>query len=597
MKAKNKKWFSVFLIKILSNLDYDTSNKERILSILNTEEIETFVRNNKYKLSHNKIRYFVLCDFLKNKKFLEGLKLIISSSKNPTTVGSWIRNDLIKLFPNEVENVFKQLKLNFPKDINLMIAYFRNKLHYCKVCNKPTLRIYCSIKCANKDPEFISKKEQTILNKYGVTHIAKSKIVRDKFKKTIREKYGVDNVSQNKEIRNKINKTNLEKYGHINCAHGSNEKKIEETMLKKYGKKHFNNVEKRRNTLLKKYGVIHNNQKSFNHYNELTKEFVEQNFIKDNKFLLEDFQKYFNLSLTVAYRYKKYFDINFNNVLKKIQSSRQQTELFNWIPEKNKILNDRTVINPYEIDIYLPDKKIGIEYNGIFWHSSLFNTNKNYHLMKTNLCKENGIQLFHIFENDDIEIWKSIILSKLGLSKKIYARNCFLKEIPALDAKIFCDNNHLQGGVFSKINLGLFYENNLVSVMTFSKPRFNKDYNWELIRFCSLKNTTIVGGASKMFNFFIKNNNGKIISYANKKWSNGNLYKQLGFKYVKDTAPGFSYVIHGEVFSRLSLQKHKLKFLKEYSKEKTAEEILSEAGYGKIYDCGNQIWEFDISKI
>ena len=150
------------------------------------------------------------------------------------------------------------------------------------------------------------------------------------------------------------------------------------------------------------------------------------------------------------------------------------------------INNNRKIIAPYELDIYLPEKKLAIEFDGLFWHNDKSGKDKNYHLDKTEKCEKQGIQLIHIFEDEWIEkqiIVKSIIKSKIGIyDKKIYARKCQIKEIAIKDKNDFLRMNHLQGEDHSQIKLGLFYENELVSVMTFGKPRFNKKYDFEYMK-------------------------------------------------------------------------------------------------------------------
>ena len=184
-----------------------------------------------------------------------------------------------------------------------------------------------------------------------------------------------------------------------------------------------------------------------------------------------------------------------------------------------KLENDRKTLDGLELDIVLPKNNLAIECNGNYWHTELQGKDKHYHLNKTVECEKKNIQLLHILESewiDKSDIWKSIINSKLGLSNRIYARKCEIKEI--LDPKIkndFLECNHLQGKDRSSIKLGLYYQRELVSVMTFCKSRFNKNYEWEISRFASLLDTTIIGGASKLLSHFKKVYNPKsIITYA-----------------------------------------------------------------------------------
>ena len=239
----------------------------------------------------------------------------------------------------------------------------------------------------------------------------------------------------------------------------------------------------------------------------------------------------------------------------------------------------------------LPDYSLGIEFNGSYWHSENFKPS-NYHLEKTEACEKKNIQLLHIFDFDDLEIWKSIILNKLKMNIKIPARKCEVKELKYSEVKDFLENNHLQGSAKSKINLGLFFEGNLVEVMTFSKPRFNKKYDYELLRLCTLKNFNVIGGASKLFKYFRENFKGSVISYANRRFSNGKIYEILGFKRISESKPNYFWIKNDIVLSRYQTQKHKLKSFDNYDESKSESQILSEAGFVKIFDCGNYVYEF-----
>ena len=326
--------------------------------------------------------------------------------------------------------------------------------------------------------------------------------------------------------------------------------------------------------------------------------YVRENFIEDGLFKIKEFAEYFDiLSLKGAKQSKSRLGITEPN--KKLKT-KTQTKLFMDIPTENKILNYRKLIFPQEVDIYLPDIKLAIEYDGLMFHSqgkskySIFKgVPENYHLEKTNLVESEGAQLFHIFEGEDLDIWISMIKNKLGLNTKIYARKCLVKEVSSQEARKFLEDNHLQGYANSKIRLGLYYNEELVSLMTFSKPRYTKNYDWELVRFCTLKGYNVVGGASKLLSSFRSNYKGSIISYANRRWSNGDLYRRLGFREINRTSPGYYYFKENEMilYTRDRFQNHKLKDLLETLDERlTEEENMFENDYRKIYDCGNLVF-------
>jgi len=276
------------------------------------------------------------------------------------------------------------------------------------------------------------------------------------------------------------------------------------------------------------------------------------------------------------------------------QTSLQQKELFDFVSTivTNIKENDRELISPYEIDLLLPESKIAIEYNGIYWHS--FNKKESSseimkHSYKHDMCLDNGYKLIQINENEWCEK-RSIIESKLrnemGMSNKIYARKCKIIKLDSQQHKKFMDQNHVQGGKGCNIAYGLKYNDDLVAVMSFNK---HKKYNWEITRFANKLDTVVVGGASKLFKRFIKENNpDQILTYADRRYSNGNLYNKLGFKLNGITKPNYCYVKSSKVYSRQQFMKHKLKDkLETFDPKLTEVENMFNNGYRRLWDAGN----------
>jgi hypothetical protein len=222
-------------------------------------------------------------------------------------------------------------------------------------------------------------------------------------------------------------------------------------------------------------------------------------------------------------------------------------------------------------------------------------------LNKTNECLSKGIRLIHIFEDEWInrkEIWKSMLLNMLGLiNNRIYARQCAVKLVSPNESRIFLNNNHIQGYSVSKYNYGLYYNDELVSLMTFGIPRINMggnrgDGGYELVRFCNKLNTVVVGAASRLFKHFIEDMNPlKVVSYSDKRWSTGKLYSILGFEYSHDSAPNYYYVDGLSRLNRFRFRKSML--VKEgYDEGKSEHEIMLNRGLYRIYDCGTTVWKF-----
>ena len=495
-----------------------------------------------------------------------------------------------------IKNEFlKELWNKIPGNTTEKLYRIKNNILFdkilCPVCKQKEAKFqrykgftYCSHRCAQLDEKTRNKAKETCKQKYGVEYAFQSEKVREKYRKNYLKKYGVNNPFKQEDIKQKIKETNLKKYG---VEHPVQNKKVKQKII---------------NTLKQNYGIEWNSQINQRNMDNFNKKYIEQNFIKNDFLQFNEILEYFNISESYLYKKLKEWNIEYDISSLEYEINKKY---FNKIFK----VNDRKLINPFEIDLLNYDKKIGIEFDGLLWHSfgikPDFRNNinilseKKYHLLeKTELVEEKGFQLFHIFENEWKEkrdIWISVINNKLGLNEKIYARNCIIKEIPSKKAFDFFQQNHLQGGIYSKINLGLFYNNELVSVMSFSKPRFDKNIEWELIRFASKLNINIIGGASKLLKCFERNYNPKsIISYANRRWSKGDLYEKLGFEFIENTKPNYYYYKDKKLYSRMKFQKHKLKkyfnegLLEYYNENETELIIMIKNKYRIIYDCGNK---------
>lgn len=259
--------------------------------------------------------------------------------------------------------------------------------------------------------------------------------------------------------------------------------------------------------------------------------------------------------------------------------------------------SNRELLNGQEIDIYLPEDLIGIEYNGLYWHRESI-IGRNYHLNKLNLSIKNNIKLIQIFENEwqnKQEIVKSRIKGILGFNNKIYARKCNIIKIDYYVKKEFLERTHIQGNDSSSIYYGLEFNGNLVAVMTFGKYRFKNIDCWELIRYSSDLNINIVGGASKLLNTFKKQASGNIVSFADRRWSNGNLYAKLGFTLDCTTKPNYFYynTQNKTILSRMACQKNKL-IKQGYSSNLSEYDIMKSRDFDRVWDCGNlrfKLWE------
>lgn len=268
------------------------------------------------------------------------------------------------------------------------------------------------------------------------------------------------------------------------------------------------------------------------------------------------------------------------------------------------IIRDREVLdNKEEIDILIPELKIGIEYNGLRWHSELYKTDKEYHINKLLKCEERGIRLLSIFEDEYIE-HKDIVLEKIrhilkldSVKEKINGRDCNIKEITSDNAKIFLDKNHIQGFAKSSLYIGCFNGDALIGVMSFLK----ENNGWDLNRFATDITKRCIGVGGKIFKYFIREYNPvKIKTFADRRWSScaeENLYTKLGFKLDKILKPDYRYY-----FPKLDKNRryHKFLFRKKILNRKyglplsmTETEMTNKIGAYKIWDCGLLRYVYD----
>jgi hypothetical protein len=552
-------------------------------------------------------------------KDIESEYLIYLDKLNSNSVKeSWVISNL--------PNLYNFIKDNFGSTISEKIYLLKNKKNFCKVCNsdveflsyKRGYRIYCSKKCSNSDIDLINSKleiyKATCINKYGVDNASKSALVIDKIKEsrklidygsinikskeTFLKKWGVDNPSKLEHVKKKKEKTNIDNWGVSNPFKSESIKdKIRKTNIEKYGYYHpvmsINVKNKIKNTNIERWGV--DNYKS----SQIDKE--ETLISKDPGYIKYISNSIYLLYCNKGHEYKIKYDNYYNrnklnltlcticNPINELSSS-MENDLYNFIES----IYDGEIIKSYrdvlEIDIYLPNLNIGFEFNGLYWHSEEFK-GKWYHAKKVDYFKERGIRVINIWE-DDWTYKRSIIQSQItnliGLTtNKIWARKCEVRQI--LDnnlSKDFLNENHVQGCDKSSIRIGLFQNNELISIMTFDNfEGRNKMENggWNLSRFCNKIGYNVVGGASKLLSYFIKEIGPKrIISYADASWSNGDLYFKLGFNNIYNSDPDYKYVVGNKRI-------HKSRYRKSITGISESKLKLS-----KIWDCGKIKFEYKV---
>lgn len=488
----------------------------------------------------------------------------------------------------------------YTKNINSCKKY---PIYTCDKCSHIKLKEFnkekYGVEYYSQHPDRNDKVKKTCIEKYGVEHFSKSELFNEKVHKTnldkfgfinpfmdterikgiFKEKYGVNHPSQLKEFNDKIKKTTFERYGYENILSSPIiQDRIKKTNLERYG----NKVPMKCENIRENLEIGHN-----------------KNYIKylDDNTSLFSCDNGFNHTFEMTsdnYHNRIRSNIDLCTICNPIGENRsiKEKELLEYI----KSIYSGEIISSYrdglEIDIYLVELNIGFEFNGLYFHSNKFKE-KNYHLNKTDYFKEKGIRIIHIWEDDWIlrkEIVKSQIKNLFKINtKKIFARNCLVKVVNIKESKKFLDDNHIQGKVNSSLKLGLYLNDELVSVMTFDHNEGRKkmeEGGWNLNRFCNKTGINVVGGASKLLSYFIKKYDVKrIVSYADKDWSVGNLYEVLGFTNVGGNGPDYKYIVKGCRVHKSRYKKSKLNTNLTESQEMTKREIY------KIYDCGKLKFE------
>jgi len=460
-------------------------------------------------------------------------------------------------------------------------------------------RVFCSKKCSSSNPIIKQKNrdgvKKTLLKNYGGHHM-QCNVGKESLKKSLLEKYGVDHYSKHPDYINKVKSTKLERYGDEN----------------------YNNLEKCESTLLERYGVDNAAKvEAFKKKENQTRR--DNNYHKIISILKkEKLTELFQISDYKGYNWKNKYPVkcnvcdltfyitayNTNNIFcEKCNPYRMkaENELFLFLSEATKEIiarRDREILSGKELDFYIPTKKIALEYNGIYWHSEIGGKkNKVYHLNKLKKCIINGITLLQIQSDDwqnKTEIIKSIINNKLGnISNKIGARKCVIKEVDNIDSSTFLENNDLNGEDKSGVKLGLYYKDELVSLMTLCKSKFNQQIEWEVSRYCCKLNTIIIGGISKIFKHFIKNYNpNSVVSFSDRRFFTGEVYSKLGFVFFDNTLPRYYYTDdYKEAYPKMYFTKNKLKDIVNNFDENLSEwENMRNNNWDRIWDCGDSKW-------
>jgi hypothetical protein len=366
---------------------------------------------------------------------------------------------------------------------------------------------------------------------------------------------------------------------------------------------------KREHTMISRYGAAYNSQREDIHHIWSKPKIPADVFAKLNNidWLDTEYNKQSRTAVDIAQDLGVYYSTVIEYCLKHGFTIRKRSsysiiekEICQWLSD-NGI--DYEHVNWHaigrELDIYIPSKKLAIEVNGLYWHSWHPSSKKpedsKRHITKTTLATVKNIDLFHVtdFEwTNKQDIIKAMLSSKLGLNESIYARNCTVQNVSKTIEREFLNKYHLQGYIPSKFCVGLFQEGKLMSVMSVGNSRFSKLSPYELLRYCTISGTTVVGGGSRLLKA-ITNNYSSLVTYCDLSKSSGSGYLAMGFKPVKDTDPGYFWTDGNVVISRFKAQKSQLaKWLPSYNSDLSESENMFNSKYRRFYDCGNRVFVY-----
>lgn len=554
---------------------------------------------------------------------------------------------------NICKNCGKEFNLNKVQELNY--TKYNKLVQYCnEECGKELIKQY--LETTNLKRELIAKElgisistYETLAKKYNLKR-TKEQIARLKVQNmqtTMQEKYGITNAMEKKEFRQAIsntysNQTKEEKQEKVN--------RIKQTKLEKYGDENYHNIEQAKQTMQEKYGVQIGYQTEKSVQNRI-KSSMEKYGV-DNPFKSSEVHKLARQRMKekygVEYGYKsKIIRNKINESIKEkygvdniMHSSKYQRKVKQTMFDKYKVtsgfltpnaikshkqgtiskinkkcaeelkqITDKQIKLEKPIFKYIYDIQLGenilIDINPTISHNVYISypyllkvvkdnipVSKEYHLDRLKIAVENGYDLISVFDWDDWEKIKYLLQDK----ETLYARKLEIKEVDKKECNEFLNNYHLQNTCNGQeIRLGLYKDNELIEIMTFGKPRYNKNYEWELLRLCTKPEYKVVGGAEKLFKHFIELVNPQsVISYCDNSKFSGEVYTRLGFTQKGKPSPSLHWSKGSEhITDNLLRQRgYDQLFNTNYGKGTSNEELMIEHGWLPIYDCGQMtfIW-------
>ena len=444
--------------------------------------------------------------------------------------------------------------------------------HYvpCPVCGKPMIwnsrqePTPCSKECKKE------LRKMRCREKYGVDHPMQNKEVQAHHRKAMKDKYGVEFSLQSEEFYEKAKASNQKKFG-VDWALSDPEikKKSMKTMTERYGApttlQSKQLYARYKETMEARYGK--SNPSKIDQFAEKAKQTMIARYGKENPMQIESMNK-----------------IALLKFVESVRAANLEEELEFYLDGKF-------------YDLHILDTNILVEIDPTYKHNVVGNhwgvtVDKNYHLEKTNIAKENGFRCIHVFDWDDVDK----IIQLLTKKEVLYARKCEIREVSKKECDEFLCKYHIQNTCKGQnIRVGLMYKGELVEVMTFGDSRYNRNYQYELLRLCSNSKYKITGGASKLFKYAISHYHlNNIISYCDLSKFDGSVYSKLGMQFVKNTPPQeiWSFEKNKITANLLRQRGYDQLFNTNYGKGTSNEELMLDHGWLPVYDCGQAVYSY-----
>jgi hypothetical protein len=457
---------------------------------------------------------------------------------------------------NANQKIYKKCKLcdkEFLPNTNAQKICDDKHYKICTICNKKfEINMYTQYKdrCSSECSSVL--RGDTMESRFGVRYALQSKELKAKAEDTCEKNHGVRHPAQNPDIQAKFEQTCIERFG------VSTPFKMDDYRDKSIA------------TSLIKYGTNHP---------------MQSDMVKAKA--VETCEERYGVSHPIM--------INSGDDRRISKINQQFSETLTACGINNEL---EFPLYRYSYDIVLHDARILIELNPSYTHSSIPNhwsagVKPNYHRDKSKFANTLNYRCIHIFDWDNVDK----IISMLSSNQTVYARNTFIREVDKYTADIFTASNHLQGKCRGQtINIGLYHRGNLISIMTFGKPRYSITQQYELLRFCNDLRYKVVGGASKLFKYFIsKYSPESIISYCNLSKFSGEVYGIIGMKHLRDNQPSKVWSKGGDMITDMMLRQRGFDqlFKTNFGKGTSNEQLMLDHGWLPVYDCGQAVYVWD----